>query len=241
MRKQFVILCIKCCVTEDDTMIYPSIHKFPVYQCHNKTFTAFANHIVNMAILIRFVRHGQWITNAYNKPHFFAQRTIRESLLSSVYQHCFHSGSELPSLMLNSTLCMCVGSVCGPLYLCVACLYFGPSRAILWLRRKRTPSSNIARLAVNKATPWSVDQWRQGPWKSCTLAQLHFKRSELYYKTMTKGNLQQFSVCFASGIEWVSAVNSRARKPLVYSTSGPTDQGSTWRETEQKECSKSEH
>lgn len=64
--------------------------------------------------------------------------------------------------MLDTTLCMCVGSVCG-LYWFVACLYSGPNRDIPWLRRKRTQSSNIASLVVNQAMRWSADRWRQGP------------------------------------------------------------------------------
>lgn len=119
----------------------------------------------------------------------------------------FYSGSKLPSLMLDTTLCMCVGSVCG-LYWCVACLYSGPNRDILWLRRKRTRSSNIASLVVNQATHWSADRWRQGPWKSFMSALPHFKRSELYFKIMIKGYLQHSSVCLALGIEWLSAANS---------------------------------
>lgn len=106
--------------------------------------------------------------------------------------------------------CVCVWALCVAC-ICVWRFYSGPNRDILWLRRKRTQSAS---LVVNKVTRWSADQSRQGPWKSFMSAQLHFKRSELYFKIMLNGYRQHSSVCFALGIEWLSVANSRACKPF---------------------------
>lgn len=51
-------------------------------------------------------------------------------------------------------------------------------RAILWLKRRKTLLSfSTDSCAVIRAILWSAGRWSRDPWRNCTSAQQHFRRS----------------------------------------------------------------